>query len=194
MLLLGGDAAAAYTSDLAARSWHGSLATMWTYGLCCKAALRLSWCTSASRGHTSGWSCRPQPMRCACGASLQTCAPLPSPFQVGWERVEPLLSPCCTLTTWLVKMQCISASSLLRNRKATPQPYPSPFALAPTEVMQHLLGDIPTPPALGAMQGAVDNWRLSLAGKQLGCALAQILKWLLHAVGQDDMHARCEQG
>ena len=31
------------------------------------------------------------------------------------------------------------------------------------ELLQHLLGDIPSPPALGATQASLDDWRLSLA-------------------------------
>lgn len=38
-----------------------------------------------------------------------------------------------------------------------------PFALAISEAMQHLLGDIPTPPALGATQDSLQNWRLSMS-------------------------------
>ena len=38
-----------------------------------------------------------------------------------------------------------------------------PALCARAEVLQHLLGDIPSPPALGATQAALDDWRLSLS-------------------------------
>ncbi|KAL4856758.1 putative sphingolipid transporter spinster 2 [Chlorella vulgaris] len=37
-----------------------------------------------------------------------------------------------------------------------------PFALSAAEFTQHLLGDIPSPPALGWLQGRVNNWRLTM--------------------------------
>ncbi|KAL4434613.1 hypothetical protein ABPG77_002736 [Micractinium sp. CCAP 211/92] len=37
-----------------------------------------------------------------------------------------------------------------------------PFTLAAAEFSQHALGDIPSPPALGWLQGRLGNWRLSM--------------------------------
>jgi len=34
-----------------------------------------------------------------------------------------------------------------------------PFAVSMSIVLTHLLGDVPSPPLLGAFQGLVDNWR-----------------------------------
>lgn len=37
-----------------------------------------------------------------------------------------------------------------------------PFTLAAAEFAQHLLGDIPSPPALGWLQGRISNWRVTM--------------------------------
>ena len=34
-----------------------------------------------------------------------------------------------------------------------------PFAVSMSIVLTHLLGDVPSPPLLGAFQGLVKNWR-----------------------------------
>jgi hypothetical protein len=38
-----------------------------------------------------------------------------------------------------------------------------PFALSLAEVSQHLLGDIPSPPLIGALQSRLGNWRVSMS-------------------------------
>jgi hypothetical protein len=38
-----------------------------------------------------------------------------------------------------------------------------PFALAVSEALQHMLGGIPAPPIFGAIQEAVNDWRLTMA-------------------------------
>ena len=38
-----------------------------------------------------------------------------------------------------------------------------PFAMSMSVVTIHILGDVPSPPLLGALQGALGNWRLSMS-------------------------------
>lgn len=38
-----------------------------------------------------------------------------------------------------------------------------PFVLSASEVVQHLLGDVPMPPLVGWLQERVDDWRVSLS-------------------------------
>lgn len=39
-----------------------------------------------------------------------------------------------------------------------------PFAMSMSVVAIHVLGDVPSPPLLGALQGRLQNWRLRWAG------------------------------
>ncbi|EFN50628.1 hypothetical protein CHLNCDRAFT_144659 [Chlorella variabilis] len=45
---------------------------------------------------------------------------------------------------------------------SVPRPELRPFALSAAEFVQHALGDIPSPPALGWLQSKLNNWRLSM--------------------------------
>lgn len=41
-------------------------------------------------------------------------------------------------------------------------PHMRPFVLSASEVAQHVLGDVPTPPLMGALQQWKGNWRLTM--------------------------------
>ncbi|KDD74036.1 hypothetical protein H632_c1632p0 [Helicosporidium sp. ATCC 50920] len=52
------------------------------------------------------------------------------------------------------------------------------FALAIAETLQHVLGDIPSPPVVGKVQDAVESWRLTLCLANVWMAVAALCCFL----------------
>ncbi|KAK9837488.1 hypothetical protein WJX81_006376 [Elliptochloris bilobata] len=73
--------------------------------------------------------------------SLWTFVP---PFTIGELALFSIQAPSNALVLWSVP------------------PRLRPFAMAMVVVINHLLGDVPSSPAIGGLQDAVQNWRLSM--------------------------------
>lgn len=46
-----------------------------------------------------------------------------------------------------------------------------PFGISVTVVVSHVLGDVPSPPLLGALQGRLRDWRIRCVGGAAGLGL-----------------------
>ena len=62
---------------------------------------------------------------------------------------------CCSSTAFPIVLQAPSNAVVLWSVP----PGLRPFAVSMSIVLTHLLGDVPSPPLLGAFQGLVNNWR-----------------------------------
>lgn len=104
-----------------------------------------------------------------------------------WERASRLFAghaPGRRLLhlTGLAHPACLATSTVPPTpQQPTPQapsnavcmwgvpPALRPFAVSMSVVAIHVLGDVPSPPLLGALQGWLQNWRLRWVAGRAGC-------------------------
>ncbi|PNH07653.1 putative sphingolipid transporter spinster 1 [Tetrabaena socialis] len=81
---------------------------------------------------------------------------------------------CVLLSLGLLSIFFSQASSYALSMWTVPPPY-RPLSQAAIILLQHLLGDVPSPPVAGAIHDATHSWRRSLAAASSYLAVAVVL-------------------